>query len=234
MFARQIGANDVYTNQEQIIPLNIRLMKQIKVSPCERKAILNKSNITYLNVISRKQNCIQQQNKGIITINDDTDSINLIINLISEFDQNLFNKINQDLQGLFYYNYILKARVYKREVFFDIQTIQQVNQSAMITYQMIKVLTWARLHDGLKQQMQARLENEEEQQILIEVSNWNEDILTYLGKYPNSGKSLDEIIQNFKVSNNIELQDIKKSISFLQKEGKIKNENELFILVNFR
>ncbi|CAK75636.1 unnamed protein product (macronuclear) [Paramecium tetraurelia] len=234
MFARQMGANNDYINQEQIIPINIRMMKQIKVSPCEKKAMLNKTNITYLNVIGRKQNCFQQLNKGIITINDDTECINLVINLISEFDQNLFNKINQDCPKLYYYNFILRARVYKREIIFDIQTIQQVNQSAMIIYQMIKILTWARLHEGQKQQTQSRIENEEDQQILIEVSNLNEDILTYLGQNSRQGKTLNEIIEYFRILNNIEPQDIKKSIAFLLKDGKIENQFDVFSLVIHR
>ncbi|CAD8062862.1 unnamed protein product [Paramecium sonneborni] len=228
MLNRQKGTTEIYNQQEQMAPLNIRMMKQIKVSTCEKKAVLDQFNITYLNIITRKQHCIQQSNKGIIVINDDTGCISLIINLISEFDHNLFKKINQDCPNLYYYNFILKTRVIKKDVVFDIQTIQQVNQSAMITYQMIKILTWVRLQEGQKQQIQTRGENEEDQQILIEVSNLNEDILTYLGQYSKQGKSLNEIIQYFRVHNNIELQDIKKSITVLLKEGKIKNEGEIY------
>ncbi|CAD8066821.1 unnamed protein product [Paramecium sonneborni] len=232
MFHRNKGINEAYNQQEQMVPLNIRMMKQIKVSDCGNRAVLDQFNITYLNVITRKQNCIQQQNKGIIIINDDTGFIGLILNLISEFDQNLFNKINQDCPNLFYYNFILKARVNKKDIVFDIQTIQQVNQASMITYQIIKILTWARLQEGQRQQIQARGENEEDQQILIEVNNLNEDILTFLSQNSKQGKSLNEIIQHFKAMNNIELQDIKKSIAILLKEGKIKNESEVYHLTS--
>ncbi|CAD8059648.1 unnamed protein product [Paramecium primaurelia] len=228
MYSKQKETIEVSNQLEQIVPLNIRMMKQIKVSPNEKQAVLNKLNITYFNVISRKQRCIQQQKKGTIIINDDTGNISLSMNLIQEFDQNLFNRINSDLPNLNYYNFILKARVLKNEVFFDIQTIQQVNQSAMIIYQMIKIIALARFQEGQKQQIHAREENEEDQQFLIEVTNLNEDILTYLGQNQKQGKSLNEIIDHFKALSNIEPQEIKKSISLLLKDGKIKNECEIF------
>ncbi|CAK75792.1 unnamed protein product (macronuclear) [Paramecium tetraurelia] len=228
MYSKQKGTIDVSNKQEQIVPLNIRMMKQIKVSTCEKQAVLEKITITYINLITRKSNCIQQQKKGTIIINDDTGYLSLSMNLIQEFDQNLFNRINSDHSNLHYYNFILKTRVFKHEVFFDIQTIQQVNQSAMITYQIIKILAWARLQEGQKMQIHPRAENEEDEQILIEVSNLNEDILTFLGQNLKQGKSLNEIVDHFKALNNIEPQDIKKSITLLLKDGKIKNEGEIF------
>lgn len=74
--------------------MTIRMMGKIKLCPNKKTAQYENTPITFINLIARKQSCHQQQHKGVIIVNDDTGTFELVLSLMSEIDQNLFDKIN--------------------------------------------------------------------------------------------------------------------------------------------
>ncbi|CAD8057657.1 unnamed protein product [Paramecium sonneborni] len=224
----QSGFKQGINYNEQVTHMNIRMMKQLKVSFNDKNEILyNNKQITLIKLLARKEDTYEKDGKGIIVINDDSGQEKLIV-MFQEGDyiKDMFQIVQTEDKKTSYFNFLLRVRNNRDTINYDIMNIAKINQSGQIISHLQNII-----HQDCKQnqmrssnfkQTQIKIDEEEEQFQQTQIT-LADKILNYIKTITQQQGSVSIARQSiFNEFSKIEnLQEIKKSIKELLDNGNI-------------
>ncbi|CAK56257.1 unnamed protein product (macronuclear) [Paramecium tetraurelia] len=224
----QSGFKQGNNYNEQVTNMTIKMIKKIKQSTTDRNEILYfDKQITLIQLVARFEQTNEAEGKGFITINDDSGYLKLSL-LFSEgtYIREMFDIFKEEEPKINYFQFLLRARVNKDTICFDIMNIKKTGHGYLVSH-MLNIIQQAIKSNqiGNPNFVQANTQiDEEEQQRLTQLSlstrilNFIKAQTQQLGPVSITQQS---IINEF--SQTDKLQEIKQSIRQLLDSGNIQS-----------
>ncbi|CAD8150214.1 unnamed protein product [Paramecium pentaurelia] len=212
---------------EQIANMTIKMMKQLKISTFDKNEILYYDKpITLIQLVARSDSSNESDGKGYININDDSGQLKLIL-LFCEGVQirEMYNIVQQDEPKIIYFQFLLRARINKDAICFDVMNIKKLNQ---VGYQISHMLNIIQQQIKTNQKREPNLEQtntliDEEVQQKQSEQNLSRKILNFIKAQTHQLGSISITQQSIfnAFSETFNLQEIKQSIKLLLDDGNI-------------
>ncbi|CAD8140814.1 unnamed protein product [Paramecium pentaurelia] len=211
---------------EQITNMTIKMMKRLKISTIDKNEILYQDKqITLIQIVARASKISEQQNKASIVINDDSGSETLTL-LLSESNQikemyQIFEK--EEELNTNYFQFLLRTRIQKEQIIFDIMNITKLNQVGQVIQHMLNIIQQAIKSNQIKNQIfiQTNTQIVEEEQFKQQQLSLSDKILNYIKQSSETNIPQQNIFNKF--SEQYTLQEIKQSIKQLLENGNIQS-----------
>ncbi|CAD8138085.1 unnamed protein product [Paramecium octaurelia] len=225
----QSGYKQGINYNEQVTNMTIKMIKNIKISTTDRNEILYFDKpITLIQLVARYEQTKEADGKGFILVNDDSGDQQLSL-LFSEgaYIREMFDELKKDDPKASYYQFLLRARVNKDTIRFDIMNIKKIGEQGYIVSHILNIIQQAIKYGQVKNQnsVQAKTQiDEEEQQNRTQLS-LSTRILNFFKAQTHQLGSVSitqqSIINEFTQTDG--LQDIKSSIRQLLDNGNIQS-----------
>ncbi|CAK84860.1 unnamed protein product (macronuclear) [Paramecium tetraurelia] len=219
----QSGFKQGVNYNEQVTNMTIRMMKKLKISVSDKNEILfHDKPITLIQVVARAESSQDSDGKGSIVINDDSGFEKISI-LFSEGDyvREMFNIVNNEEPKTCYFQFLLRTRIRKEGICFDIMNIKKVNQIGQVISHMLNIIQQTIKSNHIKNPnfMQTSTQIVEEEQFKPSQQSLSDKILNFIKQFGDTSIPMQKIINMF--SDQHGLQDIKQSIRQLYDNGSI-------------
>ncbi|CAD8132141.1 unnamed protein product [Paramecium octaurelia] len=219
----QSGFKQGVNYNEQITNMTIRMMKKLKISTTDKNEILFLDKpITLIQVVARVEQTQDSDGKGSIVINDDSGFEKISI-LFSEGDyvREMFNIVNNEEPKTSYFQFLLRTRIRKDGICFDIMNIKKVNQIGQVISHMLNIIQQKIKQNHIRNPnfMQTSTQIVEEEQIKPSQQSLSTKILNFIKQFGDASIPQQKIFNMF--SDQHVLQEIKLSIKQLCENGNI-------------